>query len=63
METKVKSGKEVLDDFFSDLPNLANVDLGIANALVELYKNDKLSDTNIKNSLSKLRENNGNENK
>ena len=63
METKVKSGKEVLDDFFSDLPNLANVNSGIANALVELYKNDKLSDTNIKNGLSKLRENNGNENK
>jgi hypothetical protein len=63
METKVKSGKEVLDDFFNDLPNLANVDSAIANSLVELYKNDKLSDTNIKNSLSKLRENNGNENK
>ena len=63
METKVKSGKEVLDEFFNDLPSLANVDSGIANALVELYKNDKLSDTNIKNGLSKLRENNGNENK
>lgn len=63
METKVKSGKEVLDDFFNDLPSLANVDSAIANSLVELYKNDKLSDTNIKNSLSKLRENNGNENK
>lgn len=63
METKVKSGKEVLDEFFNDLPNLANVDSAIANSLVELYKNDKLSDTNIKNSLSKLRENNGNETK
>ncbi len=63
METKVKSGKEVLDDFFNDLSSLANVDSAIAKSLVELYKNDKLSDTNIKNSLSKLRENNGNENK
>lgn len=63
MDTQVKSGKEVLDEFFSDLPKFADVDSGIANALVELYSNDKLSDTNIKNSLLKLRENNGNKNK
>jgi hypothetical protein len=60
MDTKVKSGREVLEDFFNDLPKLPNVDLEIANTLIELYHSDKFSDTNIKNSLSKLRESYGN---
>lgn len=60
MENKVKSGKEVLDEFFSELSNLPNVDAEISNMLVDLYKAEKLSDVNIKNSLLKLREDNGN---
>jgi len=60
MENKVKSGKEVLDEFFSELPNLPNVDTEISNILIDLYKTEKLSDVNIKNSLLKLREGYGN---
>lgn len=60
MENKVKSGKEVLDEFFNELSNLPNVDAEISNILIDLYKAEKLSDVNIKNGLLKLREGNGN---
>jgi hypothetical protein len=60
MDNKVKSGKEVLDEFFSELSNLPNVDAEISNIIIDLYNTDKLSDVNIKNSLLKLREGNGN---
>jgi hypothetical protein len=60
MENTVKSGKEVIDEFFSELSKLPNVDAEISNILIDLYNTEKLSDVNIKNSLLKLREDNGN---
>ena len=56
MEQKVKSGKEIVSDFFENVENLENVDAEVAKMLVELYKTDKLTDTNVKNELQKLRE-------
>jgi hypothetical protein len=56
MEQKVKSGKEIVSDFFENVENLENVDADVAKMLVELYKTDKLTDTNVKNELQKLRE-------
>lgn len=55
MEKKVKSGKEIVDDFFENISKLENVDSDIAKMLTELYKADKLTDTNVKNELFKLR--------
>jgi len=55
MEKKVKSGKEIVDDFFENISKLENVDPDIATMLTELYKADKLTDTNVKNELFKLR--------
>lgn len=55
MADKVKSGKEILDDFFDNLEEVENVDKNIAKMLVELYQNDKLTDINVKNELQKLR--------
>jgi hypothetical protein len=60
MENTVKSGKEVIDEFFSELSKLPNVDAEISKTLIDLYNTEKLSDVNIKNSLLKLREDNGN---
>lgn len=57
---KVKSGKEILDDFFKDIQNIANVDKGIAQSLTTLYEQGKLTDINVKNELQKLRDKNGN---
>ena len=58
MADKVKSGKEILDDFFNDIEKIENVDADIAKMLSELYQNDKLTDTNVKNELQKLRDGN-----
>lgn len=58
MADKVKSGKEILDDFFNGIEEIENVDTDIAKMLSKLYKNDKLTDTNVKNELQKLRDGN-----
>jgi len=60
MADKVKSGKEILDDFFEKIDGIPDVDLTIANSLADLYRQGKFSDTNIKNELQKLREEHGN---
>lgn len=56
MTKKVKSGKEILDDFFNNIEEIDGVDSGIAKMLSSLYLEDKLTDTNVKNGLQKLRD-------
>jgi len=63
MTNKVKSGKEILDDFFNELESLENVDPKISSMLKELYASDKLTDINVKNELQKLRDENGHQTK
>lgn len=53
---KVKSGKQILDNFFNEIENLSNVDKDIARLLATLYSQNKFTDVNIKNELQKLRE-------
>lgn len=60
MDNKVKSGKEILDDFFKEIESIENVDMNIAQSLAVLYGQDKLTDANVKNELQKLREQDGN---
>ena len=60
MKDKVKSGKEILDDFFENIENIENVDKDIAKMLADLYKQNKLTDVNVKNELPKLRVKDGN---
>ncbi len=62
MIDKVKSGKEILDDFFEHIQSLPNVDENIAKSLSALYEEGKLTDINVKNALLKLREQHGNKN-
>jgi hypothetical protein len=57
MNEKVISGKEMLDNFFANISNVDNVDKSIAEVLSDLYTQGKLSDTNLKNALQNLREN------
>ena len=61
-ENNVKSGKEILDDFFKEIPSIDNVDKTIASSLADLYINGKLTDKNVANELQKIRMQNGNEN-
>ena len=61
-ENKVKSGKEILDDFFKNIRAIEDVDTSIANSLSELYSQGKLTDKNLINELQKIRQHNGNKN-
>ena len=56
MAENVKSGKEILDDFFNGIEKIENIDTDIAKMLERLYQEDKLTDTNVKNELQKLRD-------
>lgn len=56
MAENVKSGKEILDDFFNGIETIENVDGDIAQMLKRLYQEDKLTDTNVKNELQQLRD-------
>jgi len=62
MDSKVKSGKEILDDFFANISEIKNVDKGLADSLSNLYQQGKLSDTAVKNELSNLRDKDANKN-
>lgn len=55
MANSVKSGKEILDEFFEGIENIENVDPNIAKMIGQLYQDDKLTDANVKNELQRLR--------
>lgn len=55
MTETVKSGKEILDEFFAGIENIENVDPNIAAMIKQLYDEDKLTDANVKNELQRLR--------
>lgn len=53
---EIKSGKEILDDFFNTVDEIPGVDKEITAVLKELYNEDKLSHKNLSNALFELRE-------
>ncbi len=54
MDKKIKSGKDVIDDFFAEIYNISNADKDTIDALVNLYSQGKLSDKNVQNTLDEL---------
>jgi len=54
MSSNIKSGKEVIDEFFADVMKLKGVDDNIVKKLMYLYQEDKLTDTNVQNELDQL---------
>ena len=54
MDDKIKSGKDVIDDFFAEIYNIPNADKKAVDALVELYSQGKLSDKNVQNTLDEI---------
>jgi len=62
MDKKVKSGKEILDEFFANISSLEKVDKELAESLASLYHQGKLTDTNLKNEIQKIRDKNANKN-
>lgn len=56
MSTEVKSGKEVLDEFFAEIQENKELDESVVKKIVELHGVGKLTDTNLTNGLTDLRE-------
>jgi hypothetical protein len=52
----IKSGKQIVDEFFDNIQNIEGVDEKIASTLSKLYKDGKFTTTNISNALLDLRE-------
>lgn len=56
MSDKIKSGKDVINEFFAEILNVEGVDQKTVEKLVELYKENKLTDNNIQNALEELKQ-------
>jgi len=56
MSDQIKSGKEVIDEFFAEILNTEGVDKKTVEVLAALYKEGKLTDRNIQNALDKLQQ-------
>ena len=56
MTDKIRSGQEVLDAFFTEMTSIADVDQDVANIVINLYREGKLTDTNLSNELARIRE-------
>lgn len=54
MDPKIKSGTEVIEEFFSEILNIPGIDPKTAEALVTLYSQDKLSEKNLQNALDDI---------
>jgi len=54
MDRKIRSGKDVIDDFFAEIYNIPNTDKKTIDVLVELYSQGKLSDKNVQNAMDEI---------
>lgn len=55
MSREVKSGQEILDDFFETIESIEGVDPKISKMISELFKEGTLTEARIKNELEQLR--------
>jgi len=56
MSHSLKSGRELLDEFFSDIETLKTPDKEVVQSIIKLYKEDKLTTTNLSNELDRLKD-------
>ena len=56
MDNQIKSGKEVIDEFFAEILNVECTDENTINKLIELYGDNKFTDSNIQNALEELKQ-------
>lgn len=54
MSDEIKSGKKVIDEFFAEIMNIEGVDKKTVEKLTALYREGKLTDTNIQNAMGQL---------
>jgi hypothetical protein len=56
MTDQIKSGQEILDEFFSHITDIEGIDQEVVETIIKLYRDGKLTNTNISNELSRLRD-------
>lgn len=56
MTDQIKSGQEILDEFFSHITDIEGVNQEVADTIIKLYQEGKLTNINISNELSRIRE-------
>lgn len=56
MDKQIKSGKDVIDEFFAEILNVEGTDEYTVNKLIELYGDNKFTDSNIQNALEELKQ-------
>ena len=61
MSNEIKSGKQILDEFFQEIKNLSDIDKNILDTIIDLYESDQLSEKALSNALLDLREKNQDE--
>ena len=54
MINEIKSGKEVIAEFFAEIINIEGVDERTIQKLTSLYNEGKLTDINIQNAIGEL---------
>jgi len=54
MMVEIKSGKEVIDEFFQDIEKIDGVDKKTVTMLASLYREGKLTNTNIENEMDRM---------
>lgn len=54
MADNIKSGKDVLDEFFSEILNIQGTHEKTIEKLISLYSIGKLTDTNLQNALDDI---------
>ena len=54
MDEDIKSGKQILDEFFSEIMDIDGIDKNTVAKLSSLYTDGKLTDTNIQNAMEQL---------
>ena len=55
MSDKVKSGRELLDEFFATITDIEGVDKEIASIVRNLHQDGKLTDKSLSNELERIR--------
>ena len=61
MSNEIKSGKQILDEFFQEIKSLSDVDKNVINTIIDLYEEGKLTERNLANALLELREKSDND--
>jgi hypothetical protein len=51
MSEKIKSGQDVIEDFFAEIYNVPNADKKTIGTLVSLFSENKFTEKNIQNAL------------